>query len=57
MKIQELDLIEVVHQVKIGNKEEITVAILKKAEESDMVFFNYIRLLNYGLLKIWSLMK
>lgn len=32
MKIQELDLIEVVHQVKIVNKEEITVAILKKAQ-------------------------
>jgi hypothetical protein len=35
MKIDELDLIEVVHQIKIENKEELMAAILKKAEESE----------------------
>ena len=35
MKIQELDLIEAVHQVEIVNKEELIPAILKKAEESE----------------------
>lgn len=35
MEIEELDLIEVVHQIKIKNKEEIVAAILKKAEESE----------------------
>jgi hypothetical protein len=35
MKIDELDLIEDVHQIKIRNKEEIIQAILKKAETSE----------------------
>ena len=35
MKIDELDLIEDVHQIKIKNKEEIIEAILKKAEKSE----------------------
>lgn len=35
MKIDELDLIEVVHQIKIRNKEEIIIAILKKAKRSE----------------------
>jgi uncharacterized protein YehS (DUF1456 family) len=35
MKIDELDLIEVVHQVKIKNTEELIPAILKKADESE----------------------
>jgi len=35
MKIQELDLIEAVHQVEIVNKDELIPAILKKAEESE----------------------
>jgi len=35
MKIDELDLIEDVHQIKITNKEELIQAILKKAEQSE----------------------
>jgi hypothetical protein len=35
MKIDELDLIEDVHQIKIKNKEELIHAILKKAETSE----------------------
>lgn len=35
MKIDELDLIEEVHQIKIKNKEEIIQAILNKAEKSE----------------------
>ena len=35
MKIDELDLIEDVHQIKIINKEELVDVILKKAEESE----------------------
>jgi len=34
MKIDELDLIEEVHQVRIKNKEELIREILKKSEES-----------------------
>lgn len=35
MKIDELDLIEEIHHLKIKNKEEIIQAILKKSEESE----------------------
>ncbi|MGZ7136278.1 MAG: hypothetical protein ACXVHY_10415 [Methanobacterium sp.] len=35
MKIDELDLIEDVHQIKIKNKEDLIQAILKKAEISE----------------------
>lgn len=35
MRIDELDLIEEVHQIKIKNKEEIAQLILKKAEKSE----------------------
>lgn len=34
MKIDELDLIEEVHQVRIKNKEELIREILKKTDES-----------------------
>lgn len=35
MKMDELDLIEEVHQVRINNKEELIKEILKKSEESE----------------------
>ncbi|MGZ7068932.1 MAG: hypothetical protein ACXVHT_11555 [Methanobacterium sp.] len=34
MKIDELDLLEEVHQIKIKNKDELIEAILKKTETS-----------------------
>jgi len=54
MKIDELDLIEDVHQIKLKNKEEIIQAILKKAEESE---YDVIQLLIYGLQKIGQLVN
>lgn len=46
MEIDELDLIEEVHQVKIKNKEEIIKAILKKAEESEYDVLQLCSLIN-----------
>ena len=57
MKIQELDLIEVVHQGKIGNKKKLQYKFLKRPKNrnimSSIMFVCYFM----DCSKIWSLMK
>ena len=51
MKIDELDLIEDVHQIKLKNKEEIIQAILKKAEESEYDVIQLCSVINLWIAK------
>jgi hypothetical protein len=51
MKIDELDLIEDVHQIKLKNKEEIIQAILKKDEESEYDVLQLCSVINLWIAK------
>ena len=51
MKIDELDLIEDVHQIKLKNKEEIIQEILKKAEESEYDVLQLCSVINLWIAK------